>query len=77
MNYQKCFGPTIRTELQTFGTARIDRERVSRSFLRQKVASQSIEVGLALLRVGLAEFHPTFGAGRATAVVVTAIDATL
>src|ERR1017187_8434964 len=39
MNYQKCFGSSIRTKPQECGTARIDRERFRRSLLRQKVAS--------------------------------------
>ena len=39
INHQKCFGTSIRTELQRVGTARIERERFSRSFLRQKVVN--------------------------------------
>jgi len=37
MNYQKCFGTSIRAGPQKYGRARIDWERFNPSFLRQKV----------------------------------------
>jgi hypothetical protein len=39
MNYQKCFGASIRTTSQKRAAPRIDGEGFSRSFLRQEVAS--------------------------------------
>jgi hypothetical protein len=38
MSRQKCFGSSICTTLQNWAAQRIDRERLSSSFLRQKVA---------------------------------------
>src|ERR1035441_5447032 len=40
MNYQKCFGASIRTTSQKCAAPRIDGEGFSRSFLRQEVASR-------------------------------------
>src|ERR1017187_5076658 len=43
MNYQKCFGASIRTTSQKCAAPRIDGEGFSRSFLRQEVTKRERE----------------------------------